>query len=295
MSYLQGLLPAVISHALSFYCREFKAVSDFILYLLALCDVFQKEGYQMNWQDTLSQLEQGTLRAAFQDEQGQWQANTDVKQAILEVFKAGENVAFDGQFAGFVDKNNLPTQTFLPSDGVRMVPGGSSVRAGSHVASGVIIMPPAYINIGAYVDSGTMVDSHALVGSCAQIGKNVHLSAAVQIGGVLEPIGASPVIIEDNAFLGAGVVVVEGRVVKKGAVLAPGVKLTASMPVYDCVHEYQLERGAPIPENAIVVQGTRPVTSEWGKQQGLQMSCALIVKYRDEKSDAALELESLLR
>ncbi|GLX83105.1 2,3,4,5-tetrahydropyridine-2,6-dicarboxylate N-succinyltransferase [Thalassotalea eurytherma] len=249
----------------------------------------------MNWQETLAQLEQGTLRAAYQDEQGEWHANTQVKQAILEVFKAGENVAFENQYHGFVDKHNLPTQSYTPQDGVRMVPGGSSVRAGAHVASGVIIMPPAYINIGAFVDSGTMVDSHALVGSCAQIGKNVHLSAAVQIGGVLEPIGASPVIIEDNAFLSAGVVVVEGRVVKKGAVLAPGVSLSASMPVYDCVHEYQLERGAPIPENAVVVQGTRPITSGWAKEQGLQMACALIVKYRDEKSDAALELESLLR
>ncbi|QOL26039.1 2,3,4,5-tetrahydropyridine-2,6-dicarboxylate N-succinyltransferase [Thalassotalea sp. LPB0316] len=249
----------------------------------------------MNWQETLSQLEQGTVRAAYQDEQGQWHANTQVKQAILEVFKAGENTSFSSPYQGFVDKHNLPTQAFTPERGVRMVPGGSSVRAGAYVASGVIIMPPAYINIGAFVDSGTMVDSHALVGSCAQIGKNVHLSAAVQIGGVLEPIGANPVIIEDNAFLGAGVVVVEGRVVKQGAVLAPGVNLTASMPVYDCVHEYQLERGAPIPENAIVVQGSRPVSSAWGQAQGLQMSCALIVKYRDEQSDAALELESLLR
>jgi len=249
----------------------------------------------MHWQEILAQLTQGSIRAASQDNEGNWHANTEVKSAILEAFKAGKNIEFDATYAGFVDKHNLPARQFTTEDGVRMVPGGSSVRAGAYVAPGVIIMPPSYINTGAYVDSGTMVDSHVLVGSCAQIGKNVHLSAAVQIGGVLEPIGASPVIIEDDAFLGAGVVVVEGRVVKKGAVLAPGVSLTASMPVFDCVHEYQLDAGAPIPENAVVVQGTRPVSNAWGKAQGLSISCALIVKYRDEKSDAALELESLLR
>jgi len=249
----------------------------------------------MNWQDVLAQLEAGTLRAAEQDENGNWHANVAVKEGILAAFKAGENIAFSENYQGFVDKNNLPARQFSPSDNVRLVPGGSSVRAGAHVAPGVIIMPPAYINVGAFVDSGTMVDSHALIGSCAQVGKNVHVSAAVQIGGVLEPVGASPVIIEDDAFLSAGVVVVEGIVVKKGAVLAPGVSLSKSVPVYDCVNNVMRKKGAEIPAGAIVVPGTRPVQSEWAQEQGLNMACALIVKYRDEQSDAALELESILR
>lgn len=249
----------------------------------------------MNWQETLTQLETGTVRAANQDKAGNWQANVAVKEAILSAFKAGENIAFDGIYKGFVDKHNLPAREFTADDKVRLVPGGSSVRRGAHVAAGVIIMPPAYINVGAFVDTGTMIDSHALIGSCAQIGKNVHVSAAVQIGGVLEPVGASPVIIEDGAFLSAGVVIVEGIVVKKGAVLAPGVSLSASVPVYDCVNEVMLEKGADIPERAVVVPGTRPVSGAWAKTHGLNMACALIVKYRDEKSNASLELESILR
>jgi len=249
----------------------------------------------MNWKNTLNQLEAGTLRAANQDKEGNWHANIEVKQAILAAFKAGENVVFTDNYQGFVDKGNLPARQFSVADNVRLVPGGSSVRRGAYVASGVIIMPPAYINVGAFVDSGTMVDSHALIGSCAQVGKNVHISAAVQLGGVLEPIGASPVIIEDDAFLSAGVIVVEGIVVKKGAVLAPGVSLSKSVPVYDCVNEVMREKGAEIPERAVVVAGTRPVKGDWAKQQGLNMACALIVKYRDEKSDASLELESILR
>lgn len=249
----------------------------------------------MTWQDTLTALESGTVRAAEQSDCGNWRANIDVKQAILAAFKAGDNTEFEGIYQGFVDKHNLPAREFSVSDNVRMVPGGSSVRRGAYVAPGVIIMPPAYINVGAFVDSGTMIDSHALIGSCAQIGKNVHVSAAVQIGGVLEPIGASPVIIEDNAFLSAGVIIVEGIVVKKGAVLAPGVSLSASVPVYDCVNHVMLEKGADIPENAVVVPGTRPISGGWAEKQGLNMACALIVKYRDEKSNAALELEAVLR
>lgn len=249
----------------------------------------------IDWQDTLEQLEAGTVRSANQDKNGNWQANVAAKEAILAAFRAGENREFTGAYAGFVDKNNLPARKFSIEDGVRLVPGGSSVRRGAHVAPGVIIMPPAYINVGAFVDTGTMVDSHALIGSCAQVGKNVHVSAAVQIGGVLEPVGASPVIIEDDAFLSAGVVIVEGIVVKEGAVLAPGVSLSKSVPVYDCVNNVMLEKGADIPERAVVVPGTRPVKGGWAAEQGLSMSCALIVKYRDEQSDAALELESVLR
>ncbi|MFT5758096.1 MAG: 2,3,4,5-tetrahydropyridine-2-carboxylate N-succinyltransferase [Alteromonadaceae bacterium] len=249
----------------------------------------------MNWQDTLDQLEAGTIRAANKDSNGNWHANIEAKEAILAAFRAGKNVDLDGIYQGFVDKNNLPARKFTVKDEVRLVPGGSSVRRGAYVAPGVIIMPPAYINVGAFVDSGTMVDSHALIGSCAQIGKNVHVSAAVQIGGVLEPVGASPVIIEDDAFLSAGVVIVEGIVVRKGAVLAPGVSLSASVPVYDCVNQVMLAKGADIPERAVVVPGTRPMSGEWAKEQGLNMACALIVKYRDEKSNASLELESVLR
>ncbi len=164
----------------------------------------------MNWQETLDLLEKGMLRSASKID-GKWVANIEVKQAILEAFKAGELKEFSSEnYPGFVDKHNFPPRSFKPEDKIRMVPGGSSVRRGAYVAQGVIIMPPAYINVGAFVDSGTMVDSHALVGSCAQIGKNVHLSAGVQIGGVLEPVGLTPVVIEDNAFIGAGAVIVEG-------------------------------------------------------------------------------------
>lgn len=249
----------------------------------------------MTWQTTLDQLERGEVRAATRNEQGQWQANVEVKQAILAAFKAGVNTEFDGPYQGFVDKVNMPPRHFTPADGVRLVPGGSSVRRGAHVAKGVIIMPPAYINIGAFVDEGTMIDSHALVGSCAQVGKNVHVSAAVQLGGVLEPIGASPVIIEDGAFIGAGAVLVEGVIVGAGAVIAPGVSLSSGVPVYDCVNQTMLEKGAPIPPNAVVVPGTRPMSSDWGREMGLNLACGIIVKYRDEKSDASLELEEVLR
>jgi len=248
----------------------------------------------MSWKKILDQLEEGSVRAAYPDGES-WVANINVKEAILDAFKAGENVGYGGIYEGFVDKDNLPPRLMLPEDGVRLVPGGSAIRRGAFVAKGVILMPPAYVNIGAYVDEGTMVDSHALVGSCAQIGKNVHLSAGVQIGGVLEPVGLSPVVIEDDCFIGAGSVVVEGILVKKGAVIAPGVTLSKSVPVYDCVEEKMLGKGAPIPERAVVVPGTRPISNEWGKSQGLSVSCPIIIKYRDEGSDASLELEDALR
>jgi 2,3,4,5-tetrahydropyridine-2-carboxylate N-succinyltransferase len=245
-----------------------------------------------NWEKTLNDLEAGSVRSAnFID--GKWIANTDVKIQILEAFKAGvlkeEN--------GFVDKHTLMPQKFSVDRGIRIVPGGTSVRRGSYIAKGVIIMPPSYINVGAFIDEGTMVDSHVLVGSCAQIGKKVHLSTAVQIGGVLEPVGAAPVIIEDEAFIGAGAVIVEGIQVKRRAVIAPGVILSKGIPVYDLVNQRILEKGEPIPENAIVVPGNRPVKSDnsWANQLGLSLQCAIIVKYRDEKSEASLVLEDFLR
>lgn len=249
---------------------------------------------QNNWQEILNQLETGDIRAAY-PENGQWKANKKVKEAILASFEAGENMEYGGIYNGFVDKNNLPPRKFTVEDNVRLVPGGSSVRRGSYVAPGVIIMPPAYINVGAYVDEGAMVDSHALVGSCAQVGKNVHLSAGVQLGGVLEPVGLAPVVIEDDCFIGAGSVIVEGVQVKKGAVIAPGVTLSKSIPVYDCVRNRKLEKGAPIPEYAVVIPGSRPVAGEWAQQEGLSMACPLIIKYRDAQSDASLELEEALR
>lgn len=249
---------------------------------------------QINWEEILEQLEKGEIRSANPKGEG-WEANTMVKEAILASFQAGQNTEYSGIYNGFVDKHNLPPRKFTREENVRLVPGGSSVRRGAYVASGVIIMPPAYINVGAYVDEGTMVDSHALVGSCAQVGKNVHLSAGVQLGGVLEPVGLAPVVIEDDCFIGAGSVIVEGILVKKRAVIAPGVTLSKSIPVYDCVNETRLEKGAAIPEGAVVIPGTRPMSGEWAKNQGLSMSCPLIVKYRDEKSDASLELEEALR
>lgn len=246
----------------------------------------------MSWEQVLNDLETGKVRSA-NCVNGQWVANVEVKQSILAAFKAGELKEMNG----FVDKHNLMPQHFDVARGVRVVPGGTSVRRGSYVAKGVIIMPPAYINVGAYVDEGTMVDSHALVGSCAQIGKRVHLSAGVQIGGVLEPVGLAPVVIEDDVFVGAGSVIVEGIIVRRRAVIAPGVILSKAVPVYDAVQGKVLPRGSEIPENAVVVPGTRPISKDlsWAREQGLNLSCAIIIKYRDEKSDASLALEDFLR
>jgi len=199
----------------------------------------------------------------------------------------------------FVDKATYPARKFTPEDGVRIVPGGSSVRSGAYVAKGVVCMPPMYINAGAYVDEGTMVDSHALVGSCAQIGKRVHLSAAAQIGGVLEPVNASPVIIEDDVLVGGNTGVYEGTVVRRRAVLAAGTILTRGTPVYDVVNGTVLRATADtpliIPENAVVVPGSRAVTKGKGAEWGLSVYTPVIVKYRDEKTELSLELEDLLR
>lgn len=248
----------------------------------------------MHWEKVLDDLENGKLRAA--NPAGDfWEANVDVKQAILDSFKSGNSVGYGGIYDGFVDKDSLPPRIFEPEDGVRLVPGGSAVRRGAFVAPGVVIMPPAYINTGAYIDTGTMIDSHVLVGSCAQVGKNVHLSAGVQIGGVLEPIGISPVVIEDDCFIGAGAIIVEGILVKRRAVIAPGVVLSKGVPVYDCVNKMILGKGEAIPEGAVVVPGTRPAGNIWAREHGISVSCPLIIKYRDEGTDASLELEEVLR
>jgi 2,3,4,5-tetrahydropyridine-2-carboxylate N-succinyltransferase len=259
-------------------------------------------------------LEAGALRAAEPDPASPtgWRVNPWVKRGILLGFRVGE--LKDMSVAGynkpgraygpgpqitFIDKKTYPARMFTPKDGVRIVPGGSSVRSGAFVARGVVIMPPAYINAGAYVDEGTMVDSHALVGSCAQIGKRVHLSAAAQIGGVLEPVNASPVIIEDDVLVGGNTGVYEGTIVRRGAVLAAGTILTRGTPVYDLVNAGTLKANSAmpliIPERAVVVPGSRAVTSGYGKQMGLSVYTPIIVKYRDEKTDLSTTLEDLLR
>ena len=237
----------------------------------------------------LDLLETGKRRAAAKIN-GKWICDIEVKEAILTAFREGGLVEWNG----FVDKENLLPQTFNVKRGIRLVPGGSSVRRGSFIAPGVIIMPPAYVNVGAYVDEGSMIDSHVLVGSCAQIGKRVHLSAGVQIGGVLEPVGQSPVVVEDDAFIGAGSVIVEGVQVSYGAVIAPGVILSGGIKVFDCIHSRELAKNEPIPPYAVVVSGTRPLSGDLS-QAGFQIGCALIVKYRDENSNASLVLEEALR
>jgi len=245
-------------------------------------------------------LEAGAARAAEPDGDG-WRVNTWVKQGILLGFRIGSVVQLEGSGPlGFSDKDTYPTQTIDgPARGVRIVPGGSSVRAGAYIGDRVTMMPPAYVNVGAWVGEGTMIDSHALVGSCAQIGRRVHLSAAAQIGGVLEPIGALPVIVEDDAFIGGNVGIYEGTIVKRRAVIAAGAILTASVPIYDLPNERILRRegGGPlvIPAGAVVVPGTRPASGELARKEGIGLQVPVIVKYRDERSDAATVLEAALR
>jgi 2,3,4,5-tetrahydropyridine-2-carboxylate N-succinyltransferase len=247
-------------------------------------------------------LEAGTLRSAEPDTSLPlgWRVNAWVKRGILLGFRLGQMIEMgcpDG--FGFVDKATYPARRFTTADGVRVVPGGSSVRSGAYVSKGVVIMPPAYVNVGAYVDEGTMVDSHALVGSCAQIGKRVHLSAVAQIGGVLEPVNASPVIIEDDALIGGNTGVYEGTIVRKRAVLAAGTVLTRGTPVYDLVrgevYKATAEMPLIIPEGAVVVPGSRAITTGKGAEWGLSVATPVIVKYRDEKTELSLALEDLLR
>lgn len=248
----------------------------------------------------LDALEYGEVRAAEQDHAGVWRAVPWVKQGILLGFRAGRIVRMgEEELFPFFDKHTIPARRFTGSDGVRLVPGGSSVRKGAYLAPGVVCMPPMFVNVGAHVGTGTMIDSHALVGSCAQVGARVHLSAAAQIGGVLEPINASPVVIEDDVIVGGNCGVYEGTVVRRGAVLGSGVILTRGTPVYDLVHEtvYRGSASAPleIPAGAVVVPGARQVKPGWGAEQGLSIQTPVIVKYRDDKTDAATALEAWLR
>jgi 2,3,4,5-tetrahydropyridine-2-carboxylate N-succinyltransferase len=246
-------------------------------------------------------LESGQARSASPDPSSPtgWRVNAWVKQGILLGFRLGALAEMPGAGLSFVDKHTFPARQFTAADKVRVVPGGSAVRAAAYLAPGVVCMPPMYVNAGAYVDEGTMVDSHALVGSCAQIGKRVHLSAAAQIGGVLEPINASPVIVEDDVMIGGNCGVYEGAIVRKGAVLASGTILTRGTPVFDVVRGQTIrateETPLIIPENAVVVPGSRAITKGKGQEWGLSLYAPVIVKYRDEKTNLSTALEDLLR
>jgi 2,3,4,5-tetrahydropyridine-2,6-dicarboxylate N-succinyltransferase len=248
------------------------------------------------FQDALSA---GRIRAA-EKRDGRWQVNVWVKQGILLGFRLGEMADMSaGGALSFVDKDTFPVRRFTTEDRVRVVPGGSSVRSGAYVAPGVICMPPMYINAGAYIDEGSLIDSHALVGSCAQIGKRVHLSAAAQVGGVLEPVNAAPVIIEDDVLVGGNCGVYEGTQVRRRAVLGAGTILTRSTPLYDVVRGdvYRASGDEPlvVPENAVVVPGSRGLNRGRSMEWGLSVYAPVIIKYRDEKTDASSALEDLLR
>ncbi len=248
-------------------------------------------------------LNAGQIRSAEPDASTAtgWRVNAWVKKGILLGFRLGSivDMSIDASRLPFFDKATYPLKTIGINSGVRIVPGGSSIRDGVYLASGVTCMPPMYINVGAYVDEGTMVDSHALVGSCAQVGKRCHISAAAQIGGVLEPVGALPVIVEDDVLIGGNCGVYEGTVLRKRAVLGSGTILNRSTPVYDLVngtvHRATDENPLIIPEGAVVVAGSRAVTSGVGKDWGISLYTPVIVKYRDEKTDTKVQLEDLLR
>jgi 2,3,4,5-tetrahydropyridine-2,6-dicarboxylate N-succinyltransferase len=264
----------------SFYSRDMEAI---------LADPALPEAREA----LLDALEEGSIRSASRRADGTWSANAWVKLAILAGFRSTNMVEYPGWPGGVVDKSAYPPRVFSLADGVRIVPGGSSVRRGARVESGVVIMPPAYINVGAWVGAGTMVDSHAIVGSCAQVGERVHLSAAAQVGGVLEPAGARPVIVEDDCFVGALCGLFEGVLVRSRAVLATGTVITASTALYDLVKGRELH--GEVPEGAVVVPGTRPARGEYAVSHGVSLYAPCIVKYRDGKTDAATVLEDALR
>jgi 2,3,4,5-tetrahydropyridine-2-carboxylate N-succinyltransferase len=244
-------------------------------------------------------LNRGEVRSADYYS-GWWCVNQWVKKGIILAFRIGElsEMSEDDIFQ-FFDKDTMGVRQFSVNHGVRIVPGGSIVRDGAFIGEGVVLMPPSYVNIGAYVDEGTMIDSHALVGSCAQIGKRVHLSAAAQIGGVLEPVGAMPVIIEDDVFVGGNCGVYEGTIIKKNAVLAAGVILTRSTPVYDLakktIHRSSATNPLTIPEGAVIVPGGRQIDDQFAREYQLSLYTPIIIKYRDEKTDGSLILEESLR
>jgi 2,3,4,5-tetrahydropyridine-2-carboxylate N-succinyltransferase len=256
--------------------------------------------------DLLTALEAGEVRAAERGEDGAWSAVAWVKQGILLGFRIGTLTDMSPRSAEpdvpgfrFFDKSTYPPRRLTLEDGVRVVPGGSTIRRGAYVASGVVCMPPMYVNVGAHIGKGTMVDSHSLVGSCAQVGERVHISAAAQIGGVLEPVNASPVVVEDDVIVGGNSGIYEGTVVRERAVIGAGVVLTRGTPVFDLVREtiYRGSADAPleIPAGAVVVPGARRITGRWGESEGLSLQTPVIVKYRDDKTDSATALEGWLR
>lgn len=250
------------------------------------------------FQRTLKELEEGKIRVA-EKIAGSWKVNVEIKEIILAGFRLGlVKDMSQGQFS-FFDKDTFPTRKFEACDGVRIVPGGSSIRRGAHLAKGVIVMPPSYVNVGAFVDEGTMIDSHVTIGSCAQIGKHIHISAATQIGGVLEPAGALPTIIEDGAFIGGNCGIYEGTIVEEGAVIASGVIITSSTAVFDATRGKFLEKNengrVVVPKGAVVVSGSKPISKGPSSGSGIHLYCPVIVKYRDEKTSASVCLEELLR
>ena len=250
------------------------------------------------FEEVLTALETGQLRVAEKVD-GEWKVNIWVKEVILAGFRLGAvKEMSQGQFA-FFDKETFPVQEFSLEDGVRIVPGGTSIRRGAYMAPGSIVMPPAYVNVGAYVDSGSMIDSHVTIGSCAQVGKHIHIAAASQIGGVLEPAGALPTIIEDEAFIGGNCGIYEGTIVQEGAVIASGVIITSSTALYDATRGEFVPRSADgrviVPRGAVVVSGSRPLTKGPAAGSGVSLYCPVIVKYRDAKTAGSVQLEDLLR
>jgi 2,3,4,5-tetrahydropyridine-2-carboxylate N-succinyltransferase len=250
-------------------------------------------------EELLDALERGVVRSAERAHDGVWNAVPWVKRGILLGFRVGTITDMSVGPFSFLDKHTYPPRRLSVDDNVRIVPGGSTVRRGAYLAPGVVCMPPMYVNVGAYVGEGTMVDSHALVGSCAQVGSRVHLSASAQIGGVLEPVNASPVVIEDDVLVGGNCGVYEGTVVRRRAVLAAGVVLTRGTPIFDLVREtvHRAEDSRPleVPEAAVVVPGARAIRGGWGASQHLALQTPVIVKYRDARTDVATALESWLR
>ena len=249
--------------------------------------------------EVIEGLEKGQIRVAEKID-GEWKVNAWVKEVILAGFRLGAiKDMSEGRFS-FFDKETFPVRKFSAADGVRIVPGGSSIRRGAYLAPGAIVMPPAYVNVGAYVGEGTMVDSHVTIGSCAQVGKHIHISASTQIGGVLEPAGAMPTIIEDGAFIGGNCGIYEGTIVQEGAVIASGVIITSSTAVFDATTGEFIRRNADgrivIPRGAVIVSGSKPIVRD-GKPlaSGVHLYCPVIVKYRDEKTSGSVRLEDLLR
>jgi len=264
-----------------------------------IIELFEKENIseadRQIFEEFKANLNLGKIRAAEKKE-GKWIVNEWVKKGILVGFKMGKIIKMPvSKMKYFLDKDTFPTRDFFLEDNIRIVPGGSAVRDGAFIGKNVVMMPPMYVNTGAYIDEGTMIDSHALVGSCAQVGKRVHLSAAAQLGGVLEPIGANPVIIEDDVFIGGNCGIYEGVIIKRKAIIAPGTIITAGTPVFDAVKNEFLpkekRKAVVIPENAVVVSGSRPLKTN----PQFSVYCPIIIKYRDEKSDSSVVLEDALR